>query len=73
LATHFSPGNVEALLLTSGKRLEHLALATGKSFYTVRGYVRGDIEPSSSTVATMADELGCDPGDLFETDEPVPA
>ena len=34
-------------------------------------YQRGDCEPSASTVGEMADELGCDPGDLYSHDERV--
>jgi transcriptional regulator with XRE-family HTH domain len=69
LATRFSSENFEAILTASGKRFEDLAVATGLSFYTFRAYARGDAEPTSRTVGMMADELGCHPGDLFESDE----
>jgi transcriptional regulator with XRE-family HTH domain len=73
MATRFSPANLEALLDASGLRPEHLALATNRSFYAVRGWMKGHCEPPARAIATLADTLGCDPGDLFEQTDEVSA
>lgn len=50
---------------TSGQRREAVAVELGRSAETVALYEKNKVDPPASTVAKLADLLGCDAGDLF--------
>lgn len=43
-----------------------LAFAVGRTVGTIGNYERGFTTPSAETIAALAHNLDCDPGDLFE-------
>jgi hypothetical protein len=69
MATRFSPERLAALLHESGKRREQLAVGVDRSYISIVGYLNGSIVPPSNIIGAIADELGCEIGDLFENDD----
>ena len=49
-------------------RLEEMATLTGLSWRYLDRLCRGEARPSTRTIETLADVLGCEPGDLFADD-----
>jgi hypothetical protein len=49
----------------AGYTITKAAALTDKAFGTVRGYVRGDVDPPAAWVCSLAVLLGVKPGQLF--------
>lgn len=62
----FSGSKLRALRTARGVSREQLAVTTGKSHASIVSYELGRAVPGADTVASLADGIPCDPGDLFD-------
>jgi transcriptional regulator with XRE-family HTH domain len=69
-SSSFSPRRLRAARCAAGLTPEHLAIATGRSFYTIAGWERGRVTPPTAVLPVIADVLGVQIADLFEDSGP---
>lgn len=67
----FSPACLRRAREAAGLRQEHVAVAVDRSVGSISGYESGQITPSATMVAALATAIGCNPGDLYETQTAV--
>jgi ribosome-binding protein aMBF1 (putative translation factor) len=63
--TAFAPERLRRTRRAAGMTPEHLAIAIGRSSYSVRDYEVGRITPPTAIVARLATALGCPVASLF--------
>ena len=64
--SQFSGNRLRQSRVSSGIRIEALALAVGRSVDTLRQYENGRVDPPASIVSRLADSLGVEVGALFD-------
>ncbi|MCO5307455.1 MAG: helix-turn-helix domain-containing protein [Microthrixaceae bacterium] len=64
--SQFSGSRLRQSRVSSGIRIEALALAVGRSVDTLRQYENGRVDPPASIVSRLADSLGVEVGALFD-------
>lgn len=62
----FSGAHSRQKRIDAGMRAETVALEIGRSWYSVEGYERGRIIPSTQILINLADLYGCAVDDLLE-------
>jgi transcriptional regulator with XRE-family HTH domain len=72
VAQEFNGRRLRQLRNAAGLPPERLALAVGRSAYTISAYERGVAVPSANMVGRLANAVGARVGDLFD-DDVVPA
>lgn len=66
----FDPQALQQLRFAKGLRVEHLAIATGRSKESVRSWEAGRAWPKIRDLAKLCAYLGCGPADLLRAVEP---
>jgi transcriptional regulator with XRE-family HTH domain len=61
----FSPRRLRDSRLAAGLSPEHVAIATGRSSFSVREYERGRVVPPTQILGPLAAAVGCQVADLF--------
>lgn len=64
--SQFSGSRLRQSRVSSGIRIEVLAVAVGRSVDTLRQYENGRVDPPASIVSRLADSLGVEVGALFD-------
>jgi transcriptional regulator with XRE-family HTH domain len=64
----FSPRRLHDARTAAALTPEHVAVATGRSSFSVREWERGRVTPPTHLLGTIAAALGVDVADLFEED-----
>lgn len=65
MARYFSGPRLREARKSAGLSPEQLAVSIGRSFYSVREWELGRVTPSVTTLAALADTLGCTVDDLL--------
>lgn len=65
MARYFSGPRLREARKSAGLSPEQLAVSIGRSFYSVREWELGRVTPSVTTLAALADILGCTVDDLL--------
>ncbi|NJP73806.1 helix-turn-helix transcriptional regulator [Streptomyces sp. C1-2] len=65
MARYFSGPRLREARKSAGLSPEHLAISVGRSSYSIREYEMGRVTPSVTTLAALADTLGCTVDDLL--------
>lgn len=65
MARYFSGPRLRNARKSAGLSPEQLAVSIGRSFYSVREWELGRVTPSVTTLAALADILGCTVDDLL--------
>ncbi|MFD8453899.1 helix-turn-helix domain-containing protein [Streptomyces coelicoflavus] len=65
MARYFSGPRLRNARKSAGLSPEQLAVSIGRSFYSVREWELGRVTPSVTTLAALADTLGCTVDDLL--------
>jgi DNA-binding XRE family transcriptional regulator len=71
--TTFSPKRLRDARTAAGKSPEHLAIAVGRSAFTIREWERGRVTPPTALLGPIAAFFGIPVADLFESGEGVAA
>ncbi|MEU8519075.1 helix-turn-helix transcriptional regulator [Streptomyces sp. NPDC048577] len=66
MARHFSGLRLRASRQAAGISIEHLAVAIGRSAYSILEYQRGRVTPPVDVLFAIADALGCDVTELLD-------
>jgi transcriptional regulator with XRE-family HTH domain len=69
MARTFSGPRLREARKSAGLSPEHLAISVGRSSYSIREYEMGRVTPSVTTLAAMADAVGCTVDDLLAEEE----
>lgn len=70
MSYRFDGRELRRIRVAAELRRERLAADAGVSFDSIRDYEGGRCVPRGTTVARLADVLGCSPGDLFTENGP---
>jgi transcriptional regulator with XRE-family HTH domain len=67
----FDPDRLIALRTKAGLSREQLAVMLGRSYFSVRFYELGKINPPTAIIGRLASLLDCAPSDFFTDEELV--
>lgn len=65
----FSGAKLRMARVAAGVRPETVAIAIGRSSYTISAYERDTVAPPANVIANIATALDCSPSDFFEVME----